>query len=933
MFRLVRVLSLLFLAAALPAAAASFPPQLKFRSLSTPSVTVHYHQGLEASARVAAALASDILAVHEARYGVRVGRLHVVLADTTDDPNGFASPLPYPLVHVRAVAPDGSDEFGNHDGWLRLVLTHELAHIVHLEQARGVIGFGRKVLGRAPYLFPNGFAPPWLIEGLATYEETEQTAFGRGRNPDVLMQRRAAAVAGEFPKEDQASLGLDAWPGGISAYYYGEGFVRDLETMLGEGTLPEIARVHSGRIIPYTDDWTAHTVTGASFHTRWRDWRATEERRHQAETDAILARGSTASVPLTRLGIRQAGPRFSPDGSWLAYTSRTLERFRSLRVLRPDGSGDREVATRNGGTRVAWTPDGRSLVFDETEIYRSFSSFSDLRVAAVDTGKVRKLTHGLRAREPDVAPDGRSVVFVRELGGRSELATIGLDGKGLRMLTDSPPQTQWSGPRVSPDGAWVVASRWTQGGLLDLVRVALPGGGVEELTHDRAKDVEPAVSPDGRFVVFRSDRDGVSNLYALRLADRVLLRVTNVAGGAFTPDVAPDGRRIAFSDYSARGYDVHLLDVDWDLLAPAAEFADPYPASRNDPQPETGADRAYRPLPTMLPRFWSPYFTFSDEDKVGIVTAGVDPLLRHAWGLDLHRGFETGRFGYRGYYQYDRFLPTLVAAWEDTTDPVSDGGLLRTRELTARATFPVFRRVRHSQSLALSYRRRWEEVSDSPDAGKLGLGALEAVWSLSSARSFPYSISPVEGLRLHVGYLREAPGLGSDLSLSKLTGDARFYTRVFGRSDALALHLGGGTTFGEEAFEASYAVGGFPDASLLDVVRTNSSVLRGYEDNAFRGRRFAAANAEYRVPLAHPQRGWRSFPIFLRHLHAAAFVDSAAAWSGDFRGEDLKTGAGVALGGDFVIGHRLPFTATLGYAHGFDSEGEDQVYFRAGLSF
>ena len=35
--------------------------------------------------------------------------------------------------------------------WLRLVLTHELAHTVHLEQAHGLWRAGRAVLGRAPY--------------------------------------------------------------------------------------------------------------------------------------------------------------------------------------------------------------------------------------------------------------------------------------------------------------------------------------------------------------------------------------------------------------------------------------------------------------------------------------------------------------------------------------------------------------------------------------------------------------------------------------------------------------------------------------------------------------------------------------------------------------------------------------------------------------
>src|SRR3954470_18648093 len=117
----------------------SFPPDLHFRSVSTPRVTIHFHQGLETMARRAATLATEILERHEARYGVRVGRVNIVLADVEDDPNGFATPLPYPLVHLRAVAPDGSEDFGNYDDWLRLLLTHELTHIVHLEEAHGLV--------------------------------------------------------------------------------------------------------------------------------------------------------------------------------------------------------------------------------------------------------------------------------------------------------------------------------------------------------------------------------------------------------------------------------------------------------------------------------------------------------------------------------------------------------------------------------------------------------------------------------------------------------------------------------------------------------------------------------------------------------------------------------------------------------------------------
>ena len=94
------------------------------------------------------------------------------------------------------------------------MITHELAHSVHLDESRGIIRLGRHVFGRAPFLFPNALTPTWMIEGLATYEETEGTAFGRGRNPDSRMVLRMAALEDRFPHQDQAVLGLDAWPSG-----------------------------------------------------------------------------------------------------------------------------------------------------------------------------------------------------------------------------------------------------------------------------------------------------------------------------------------------------------------------------------------------------------------------------------------------------------------------------------------------------------------------------------------------------------------------------------------------------------------------------------------------------------------------------------------------------------------------------------------------
>jgi outer membrane protein assembly factor BamA len=212
------------------------------------------------------------------------------------------------------------------------------------------------------------------------------------------------------------------------------------------------------------------------------------------------------------------------------------------------------------------------------------------------------------------------------------------------------------------------------------------------------------------------------------------------------------------------------------------------------------------------------------------------------------------------------------------------------------------------------------------------LGGLEAAWALSSTRQFPYSISPVDGARLRVAVEKEDPSLGSDFSLTKMTADARGYLRL-GESQVLAVRGQGGFTLGEPRFRRTFAVGGFADSNLFDLQRTNLSVLRGYADDAFTGRSFVSGNLEYRVPLHSLQRGFRTLPLFIRHLHASLFVDAAHAWNGEFRWSDVKPGIGAALGTDTYIGHRLPLTAVVGLGHGLARAGDTRGYFRIGLAF
>src|SRR5438128_8647061 len=166
----------------------------------------------------------------------------------------------------------------------------------------------------------------------------------------------------------------------------------------------------------------------------------------------------------------------------------------------------------------------------------------------------------------------------------------------------------------------------------------------------------------------------------------------------------------------------------------------------------------------MWPRFWSPSLDrAAGETRLGVATAGSDPLFRHAYLLDVYRGSLTGRIGSFGLYQYDRFWPSLLASYEDKFEPASGGSLWHTREVDLSLSIPLRRTLRSSQSLSLAWRRSRETREQTSRPWQLDHGGLEAAWALGTAKQYPYSISAVDGMRLRVAYLKEDPALGSDL--------------------------------------------------------------------------------------------------------------------------------------------------------------------------
>jgi Tol biopolymer transport system component len=930
-----------------------YPPSLTWRTISTEHFVIEFHQGEDDLARRVAVIAED---AHQRLVPILkwapATPTHLILSDTSDEVFGAATPVPYNVMYINLTPPTGSMFLINYDDWLRLVITHEYTHILHLDTVGGLNAALRTVFGRMPFLvfpfvstIPNLWQPIWMVEGLATHEETALGVSDRRDNTFTDMLLRMAVLENDFPSIDQAD-GLDRWPVGHVPYLFGARFYQYLSAQFGEHVPAEISRLYAETPLAFYVGATAQTLLGSGYAPIWERWRQSLAARFHNEQDQINARAVTASRALTNRGGMILGPAVSPDGTRIAYTEQSFEAFPTLRIVRTDGASDREIAVRNSGFQVAWSPDGTRLAFSQHETWKNNATFSDLYTADARTGRIRRLTHGARASDPDFSPDGSRLVFVGRDLGRSRLATLDLANGAIQPLTDWTDEIQYAAPRWSPDGARIAVTVWSNG-RQDIALFDAATRTLTPVTHDRAMDLTPSWSRDGRTLYFTSDRTGVYNVFAYSLVDDRLLRATNVLGGAFTPTAAPDGR-IVFADYTSRGFDLRVakpMAIPVSATPTAPDRAQPPPVTVTEPSAPT----PYSPRPTLAPRFWGPVFSADEEGgQYGLTTGGLDVLGYHKYALTWLYGPSSGRASYLITYRYDRLSPSFDLSVSDVAALYGDffeepngrtsGYWEQRQRVAADVTVPILK-TRWSQALTIGYRgERLTALSATPfgaQAPAEGTQAgLRAAWQFVNAHEFGYSISPEDGRRLLATVQRNADAFGSDFDSVRYLGAWYEYVSVpFLPHHVLALRAVGGTSSGDVLPQRTFQLGGPVQSAELVDADAETLLFRGYRARAIRGQKTAVGSAEYRFPIRNIERGYTTKPFFFQRIHGAVFVDYGNAWDSSADANNYRMGRGAELGTDMTFGYRFRIRFRIGVASGRDAEGEQQIYIGAGNAF
>ena len=256
----------------------------------------------------------------------------------------------------------------------------------------------------------------------------------------------------------------------------------------------------------------------------------------------------------------------------MLYSSAVFAQGPSWDVSVPRGETREIDFTTSEGTwmSVDIAPDGSWIVFDLLgHVYRMDTSGKTARSLTQESGIALNY-------QPRISPDGQHIAFVSDRGGMDNLWVMDADGSEPHAVAHDLNSRALT-PTWTPDGQYIVVRRDVierggdgESGLGIWMYHRDGGSGIRVVDDPRAH--WPSVSPDGRHVYYHvveggRDRDALRGDYQLRRVDTqsgTIIDITSgtshstgssrrSSGGAFAPEVSPDGRWLAFARHIPDG--------------------------------------------------------------------------------------------------------------------------------------------------------------------------------------------------------------------------------------------------------------------------------------------------------------------------------------------------------------------------------------------
>ncbi len=546
------------------------PPSLKWKQINTDSVRVIFPAGMDGAAQRVANLAHYMAEKKPVPIGNDLHKINIVLQNQTTVGNGYVGLGPYRSEFFMTPILNNFSE--GSISWTDQLAIHEYRHVQQYNNFRKGASrlmwrlFGEEGLAVAT----NAAVPDWFFEGDAVYSETVLTNQGRGRLP--LFLNAYPSLWKENKKYSWMKLRNGSLKDYVPSHYHlGYLLVNYGYKKYGTDFWQKVtgdASAYKGLFYPFQKAVKRHAgIDYKQFYT--------DAFNYYKENAVTLATREQVTVkPVTNVNKSYVTNYLFPyrisDDS-LLYLRTSYRHRPSFFIAGKDGqrklrvkdiSLDNQYSYRNGRiVYAAFEPDARW----------GWKDYSVIKLMDARTGKQKTITRRSKYFTPDISADGNRIAAVQVLpDGSSELHMLdAADGKVVRRIS-SPEVRLFTDPKFFNEESVVTPVRLNDS-RMSLALAEFSTGTITRLTP-ASFNVTGYPSVNNDIVYFTANYEGNDDVFALKIADKKIYRITNGPLGNYYVNAAAG--KITWSAFTAEGYQLNELaekDIDWKEISPAAQ--------------------------------------------------------------------------------------------------------------------------------------------------------------------------------------------------------------------------------------------------------------------------------------------------------------------------------------------------------------------------